>query len=490
MSIVSQYIAQIMKNSGLGKSLVVATDAEINTSDQLSLENIREFLAIAVQLGLLVLVIRQFQLISLPFYHYVTLLTFFGFVIHYFLPTNLRIPFYLFLSLVGIATIFGFQNGAWMVGIGLVLIGICHIRISFYIRVLILLLLGIVLAFLRVGSFPTPWSETIWPVLASFFMFRLIVYMYDLHHQKAPVNPWQTLSYFFLLPNVALPFFPVVDYSTFKRTYFNDDQFNIYRSGIKWMFIGIIHLILYRFVNYYLIIPAEDVLTVPDLFRYLISNFLLYLRVSGQFHLIVGMLQIFGFNLPRTNDNYMLSSSFTDFWRRINIYWKDFMMKIFYYPTYFRIREWGTTKALILSTLFVFFVTWFLHAYQWFWLKGTFLLSLVDILFWTILAFLVLGNVLYESKYGRKRTLGKQKRSLRDSILHALRIIGTMTTIIVLWSLWTSSSISEWLSLWSVLEISRESFIVVLFLFLLIIVIANVVYLKKRLQPEQISETQ
>lgn len=465
------------------------SEVDINTSDQLSFEKIREFLTIAVQLGLLVLVIRQFQLISLPFYHYVTLLTFFGFIIHYFLPINFRLPFFLFLSIVGIAIIFGFQNGVWMVAIGLVLIGICHLRISFLIRVSILILLGIFFAILRAGSFPTPWSESVWPVLASLFMFRLIVYLYDLKYQKVSGNPWQTLSYFFLLPNIALPFFPVVDYSTFRRTYYNDEQLKIYRSGIKWMFIGIFHLILYRFVNYYLIIPAEDVLTVPDLFRYLVSNFLLYLRVSGQFHLIVGMLQLFGFNLPRTNDNYMLSSSFTDFWRRINIYWKDFMMKIFYYPTFFRIREWGTTKALITSTLFVFFITWFLHAYQWFWLKGTFLLSIVDILFWSLLALLVLGNVLYESQYGRKRTLGKQKRNLKDTILLALRIVGTMSVIIVLWSLWTSSSISEWLSLWSVLGISQESLIVIILLFILFIVGASIVYLKKKPHPEQLSET-
>ena len=34
-------------------------------------------------------------------------------------------------------------------------------------------------------------------------------------------------------------------------------------------------------------------------------------------------------------------SSFTDFWRRINIYWKDFMMKVFYYPAFFRLRRLG-----------------------------------------------------------------------------------------------------------------------------------------------------
>ena len=92
--------------------------------------------------------------------------------------------------------------------------------------------------------------------------------------------------------------------------------------------------------------PAE-VEDVGDLVQLPASGqFLLYLRVSGQFHIIVGMLHLFGFNLPETHHLYFLSSSFTDFWRRINIYWKDFMMKIFYYPAYFALRKRGETMAL------------------------------------------------------------------------------------------------------------------------------------------------
>ena len=89
------------------------------------------------------------------------------------------------------------------------------------------------------------------------------------------------------------------------------------------------------------------------------------------FHLIVGMLHLFGFRLPETHRLFYLSSSFTDFWRRINIYWKDFMQKIFYYPAVFRLKHLGTTRALVIATLYVFVMTWFLHAYQWFWLRGT-----------------------------------------------------------------------------------------------------------------------
>ena len=173
------------------------------------------------------------------------------------------------------------------------------------------------------------------------FMFRLIIYMYDLKHGKATPTLASTLSYFFLLPNVFFPFFPVVDYSTFRRTYYNDDQHRIYQTGVQWILRGVIHLILYRYINYYVMIAPGDVSNTLELVRYLISNFALYLRISGQFHLIIGILHLFGFNLPETHHLYFLASSFTDLWRRINIYWKDFMIKVFYYPTYFRIRQWG-----------------------------------------------------------------------------------------------------------------------------------------------------
>ena len=81
--------------------------------------------------------------------------------------------------------------------------------------------------------------------------------------------------------------------------------------------------------------------------QYMVATYRLYLRVSGQFHLVVGMLCLFGFNLPETHHLYFLASGFTDFWRRINIYWKDFMMKLFYYPAFFALQELRACVAVV-----------------------------------------------------------------------------------------------------------------------------------------------
>jgi hypothetical protein len=430
-----------------------------------------KFLSVAAQLGLLVLVIGQFQLENQAFYSNIMLLAFYGFLVHYFLPGRYRLPFFLLLSLAGLAGIFGFANSAWLIGIGLVLIGICHLPIAYFARVALLLVAGAALAALRVGWIQASRLDAIWPVLASMFMFRLIIYVYDLQHGKTTPTLTSTLSYFFLLPNVVFPFFPVVDYSTFRRTYYDDDQHRIYQKGVQWLFRGVLHLILYRYVNYYLVIAPEDVTNTVELVRYMISNFALYLQISGQFHLIVGLLLMFGFNLPETHHLYFLATSFTDLWRRINIYWTGFMMKVFFYPTYFKIKQWGATISLVVATAFVFFLTWFFHAYQWFWLRGSFLLTAPDILFWFILACLVVVNTIYEAKRGRKRTLGQGVWTLKDIAGQALRSAGTFTVMAVLWSLWSSDSIRDWIAMISVIEITPGNIAFLLLVFVIIFVL-------------------
>ena len=52
------------------------------------------------------------------------------------------------------------------------------------------------------------------------FMFRMIVYLYEMKHARRPETLVDTLSYFFLLPNFCFLHFPVVDYRTLQRGYF------------------------------------------------------------------------------------------------------------------------------------------------------------------------------------------------------------------------------------------------------------------------------
>lgn len=450
-------------------------------SNRVELIKVARFLVLVIQLGLLVLVFKQFQLENQAFYDNVIPLVFYGFLIHSLLPIKFRLPFFLLLSMAAITGVLGLQNGIWLIGAGLSLIGITQLRISFRARVIFLLVIASFLALMRVGWFEAPWSGAIWPVLSSIFMFRLIIYMYEIKQSGDPGPIITTLSYFFLLPNVVFPLFPVVDYAAFRKTYYNQDAHKIYQTGLKWIVWGFTHLMVYRIVNYYFVLPAENVTNGVELYRYVVSNLMLLLRVTGQFHLIVGLLHLFGFNLPRTMQEYFLASSFTDFWRRANIYWKDFMLKVFYYPLYFRLRSMSMTLRLVVATAFVFFVSWFLHAYQWYWLRGSFLLTPPDISFWAVFGLLVLINLLYESKFGRKRTLTKTSLTPKRLASLTLSTAATFITLTVLWSLWTSVSISSWISLWLVSVSSVASFVgLTALLFLTIAVFAAIIWVREQ----------
>src|SRR5687768_6868958 len=302
------------------------------------------------------------------------------------------------------------------------------------------------------------------------FMFRLMIYLYDLRHEEKlvakggaatarpavqPASVWARLSYFFLLPNVLFLLFPIVDYRTYRRTYYDRKPQEIYQQGIWWIALGLVHLLVYRLVYHYLVPMPEEVQGLGGVVRFLLSAYLIYLRVSGQFHLIIGLLCLFGFNLPPAHKFFLLASSFTDFWRRARIEWKDFMVKVFYYPALVPLqRKLGALPALVVTTVWVFIATWLLHSVQWFWLRGDFRLSATDGVFWTAIGGCVLVNSVLETVRGRARSKAASEWTVGPAIVHALKVMGMITFLCFLWSYWSSPSVAFWLSF---LSAAKES---------------------------------
>jgi hypothetical protein len=398
-----------------------------------------------LQLGLAILVFRQYQLESTAF-NTVLYLSLAGFAVNVVLPPRYRLSWFVLVSLVGIALVFG-RSGLWLVGVGLVLLAICHLPFAFRVRLGVLAAAVAMLIVMRIGWMPTPWPQGLWPILASMFMFRLIVYLYDLSHARQSPSLPSALAYFFMLPNLTFPLFPVIDFRTFEQTYYDAEQWAIYQRGVSWIVRGMVHLVLYRVVYYYLTLDARDVHSGADLVQYIVMTFMLYLRVSGQFHVVVGMLHLFGFHLPETNHRYLLSSSFIDLWRRSNIYWKNFVMKLFYYPMFFRLRRWGNVRAITGAMVVVFVATWFFHSFQWFWLRGELYLRGTDILFYVILASLMLVTSLREARKGRERSLTPATES-GWSLGRAVGTLLTIGTLMTLWSWWSADSLAQWLGMW------------------------------------------
>ncbi len=375
-----------------------------------------------------------------------------GFVVSALLPLRYRQGFFVALSITGLLWVAGVSTGLWVLAIGISLILLCHLPIPFVLRLVLLLGAGAVLALQRITVLPSPWSRPAWAILASMFMFRLIVYLYDIRHNVTDVRPMRTLAYFFPLPNVCFPLFPVLDYHRFSNHYFDQDPPTLYRQGLHWMGRGVLHLLLYQVVYYYFTLAPHEVTNAATLVRYLVVGVLLYLRVGGQFHLIVGLLKMFGFNLPETNNLYFFATNFNDYWRRINIYWKDFMVKVFYLPIYMTLsrRGMGRTATLCVATVVVFAITWFLHAYQWFWLQGDFPIRGTDALFWGAMGVVVLANSLTEAKTKGRKRLGPVAWTPRRTVEFFLKALMTFTTVAILWSLWSAESLRSWSRLWTV----------------------------------------
>jgi alginate O-acetyltransferase complex protein AlgI len=401
--------------------------------------DVRRFAMLAVPLALLLVVFKVYRLEE-PAFFSLACIVFGGFAVAYWLPFRFKEAFLIGLSLAGAFVLLSPVVASLLIAVGLVAFAIVRSGLTFRWKVLALLAILGVLAYGRAtGRLPVP--REFWPVFGALFMFRMIAYLYDVKHMPGPVRLNDFLSYFFLLPNYYFMLFPVIDFQTFRKSYFKRDIHPVAQQGLWWILRGTTHLLAYRVI--YQLQDSFSPPTVPvaaAVVLKVVGCYLLYLRVSGQFHIIVGMLHLFGYDLPETNRRYLLAHSINDFWRRINIYWKDFMVKIFYFPAYFKMRRQGELRAQLLATTLVFIATWLLHAYQFFWLQGKLRFTLNDTLFWTALGAMVVVNVWMEHKR-RKRPAAT---GWTPRLLNAVKIGLTFTLISLLWSMWSADGLTEW----------------------------------------------
>jgi len=401
--------------------------------------DLRRFLPVLAHLGLLLAVFRQYNLEGRAFQGLVTL-ALAALPIHYALPYRLKKPAFVALSVAGLAWALGANVAAVVLPAAALLIGACFLPIRWGARAAIVAALGAAFGVARALAPAAGAMDAAWAVLGSMFMFRMILFLYELKHAEAPEDPVDALGYFFLLPNFCFLHFPVVDYRTFRRGYFAADVHALQRRGVMMMARGLFHLLLYRLVDHEFLIGAAEVHGPASLARHVVATYLLYLGVSGRFHMACGMLHLFGFHLPETHHNYLFATGFTDYWRRINIYWKDFMVRVVFNPVAFRLKHRPQWAKLTAATAAVFVATWSLHAYQSFWLKGTWGIGAPDALFWGILGVLVLVNIQLDARHpGARKPAGELASAVRVA-----KTAGTFVTIALLWSLWSSPSVGAW----------------------------------------------
>jgi hypothetical protein len=417
-----------------------ATAAPADPREANATISVVRYATILVQLALILLVFRAFHLEERAFLRLGAIVGA-GFAVQYWLPLRWREPFCIVVSIAGAFVLLEPAPAFMLMAVGAVFFAILASPLSYRARVCLVLAVGAALAGGRMaGGLELPYQ--FWPVVGAVFMFRMMIYVYDLRFSKTGATLKEYLSYFFMLPNYYFLLFPVVDFQTMRRSYYRRDVHVVAQQGINWIVRGAVQLLIYRLI-YHLKGPSLGPAAIDSagsLAIAMVTTYLLYLRVSGQFHIAVGMLHLFGYDLPETHRRYLLAHSLTDFWRRINIYWKDFMVKLVYFPAYFRFRKGGEVKAQVIATALVFAATWFLHVYQWFWLRGELLLTGPDVLFWTILGALVIVNLLLEQRHRGRRPSSTAGGQLRN----ALAVAGTFTVITSLWYLWSAPSLAVW----------------------------------------------
>lgn len=333
--------------------------------------------------------------------------------------------------------LFGVSIGLLAMGLGLVLFTLMHLPIAIGARKL---LLGSVALLLLVST--SHWDNEAWnhaiPIVGGLFMLRSILYLYELQHEKSDEANWITrLTYFFLLPNIALPIFPIVDWKTFRTKSTLHPQPELIDRGVRWIANGLLHFIAYRVVYHYVLPTPSLVDTSAEVWLFIAANYLLILRLAGMFHLAAGILCLFGFDLPKTFDHYFFARNFNEVWQRINRYWRDFVMRTLYYPIYFKVKRFGKWQGMSLTLAIVFVLNWFLHGWQYWWLRGQFPLKIQDALFWGGFGIAVILNSLYLAK----------RPAAPSPNRHALQIAGMFWFMSLLWSVWISPELQDWIQI-------------------------------------------
>lgn len=442
------------------------------------------FMLLVFNLGALLFVIYEFQLeveISEGWgLEKLLKMVWIGFLINAFIPISYRLPFFSFFTCLTIGLIYTW-GALFFLLIILFIIFLAHLNANYWNRIFgIIFIISLLIIFRSDqilvffdSSFISNklFFSTVLPIVGSMLMFRLIIYLYDLKYLRKPVSFWKSLAYFMMLPNVSIVLFPAVDFKKFNQTYYNVNAIEIYNKGLRWILRGVVFLLIYRSISYYFAIYPPQVSSTIDLFVYMVTNYAVIFRLVGILWISVGILCLFGMNLPPIFDNFLLATSPLNYWRRINIYWKEMIKKVFWSPAYFKMKKFGPLIGLVLSYIIGFTVSWLLHSWQLFWVQGTFPIVEKDYLFWGLFGFCLTIQAIYQ--YYKPPTVSS-KWTFRSSLKEIFQIITMFLFINFLWALWSTSSIADYFELLSILNTVTTNELIILFTILLFIVILGI----------------
>lgn len=276
---------------------------------------------------------------------------------------------------------------------------------------------------------------------ALFLMLRYIYFLYELNYFKTPPLFIDRLGYLFLIPNACFPLFPALDPKEYLTSFYNVPSAVSLNRALHNVTVGIIHLLIYRIIYLYFSPSTYEIEGFWDWLVFILSSYSLIFRLSGLFYLAIGFLELFGFKFLPVFDYVYFASGFADLWRRVNLNWRAFMMRVFYYPLMFKLKQYNPKIVLFVCINIMFFVTWFLHSWQWYWIKGSYYFYATDMIFWGILGLMISINSVKVYVDFSTKPAGQSVST--NHFKSAAKIVFMFFLMSVLWSLWTSSSLTE-----------------------------------------------
>ncbi|MDQ3110047.1 MAG: hypothetical protein M3R17_09145 [Bacteroidota bacterium] len=401
------------------------------------------FLLLVLQLALLGVFTTVYKILDkqgLPLLLYITLP---AFILNAFLPVKWR-PVLLTLLFWGICLwSLSWVTGGFIIFVSLALFVCAELPIKLTYRVILIAGITAGMIVLRNQWFFAPRAIIAVPYIASLFMFRMVSYLYYKKRNVEVIPLFRRLNYFFLLPNLVFLLFPIIDYRNYVETYYARPAVEIYRKGIFRITMGIVLLIIHRIVYYYWSIPPADVRDLTSVISYNFISYFLIIQIVGMFQVCVGWVTLFGYDLNAIFENFFFAKGFSDLWRKINHYWRDFILKTFYFPIFFRLRKIGQYQVMVIAGLISFFFSWMMHSQQLYWISGHFSFTANDAIYWMTMGIFITADGIYQ--YHNSGKNNSVKRSAFASILiGGLRITGIFLFASLLWTLWNADSLSSW----------------------------------------------
>lgn len=405
------------------------------------------FILIVLQLALLCVFAGIYKVQDkqgLPVLLYITLP---AFLLHAFLPVKWRPLLLTLIFWIICIWSLGWVTGGFILFVSLALFVCAELPIKLVLRIILIAGITSGMIVLRNQWFFAPRAIIAVPYIASLFMFRMVSYLYYKKRNIETIPLFRRLNYFFLLPNLVFLLFPIIDYRNYVETYYARPSVEIYRKGIFRITMGIVLLMIHRIVYYYWSIPPGDVKNLTTLIGYNFISYFLIIQIVGMFQICVGWVTLFGYDLNAIFENFFFAKGFSDLWRKINHYWRDFIMKTFYFPVFFRLRKkTGQYQVMIMAGLTSFFFSWMMHSQQLYWISGHFSFSPNDAIYWMTMGVFITADGIYQyQNTGKNNTTNRS--ALASILIGGLRITGIFLFASLLWTLWNADNMSSWLFL-------------------------------------------